>query len=219
MTNNCKQMKKPTMKQQQEATSDNPRSGAIRKLRADVEDDDEIEEPDSQSSGWLENNRNPDKNSKVQSRQCAREESNRLQVRTHQSTDRVTAPTKVVKNGISDQKTYGNGHASRIGARTRTEAVPTRKYDSEAYETKNDTDQRVRKKSKHTGNRNDGPAVVIDLAGEVSSDSEAERTEGEKVKSAKAILCLNQTITGEAEQLKIPFDSLTGNLSVVCNPA
>lgn len=164
--------------------------------------DDGIDDPLSQDTPWLENNRNPNKITKGATKQSIVKDQGRQQQKSSQSNERA--------------KTSGTTQVKNVASRTRTEAVPNRRYDSEDYDTNIDHDTKARKKPKQTA-RKDGPGEIIDLAGELSSDSEAERNENSKVKSAKAILSLTQTITGEAEHLNLSLDTLKGNLSVMCS--
>jgi hypothetical protein len=194
-----KSYQKPIRGQQLERT-DNQRSGAIKKQRVEKGSDDGIDEPSSQESRWLENNKHPNKNIRNTSRQTTLKDQGRPLQKSAQTNERAKTYGTQPKNGAS---------------RTRTEAVPNRKYDSDEYDTRTDPDLKVRKKPKQAA-RKDGPGEVIDLAGEISSDSEAEREEIDKVKSAKAILSLTQTITGEAEHLKVNLDSLKGNPFAAC---
>jgi hypothetical protein len=199
ITLESKSYQKPMMEQKLERT-DNQRSGAIKKQRVEKGSDDGIDEPSSQESRWLENYKHPNKNIRNTSRQITLKDQGRPLQKSAQTNERAKTYGTQPKNGAS---------------RTRTEAVPNRKYDSDEYDTRTDPDLKVRRKPKQAA-RKDGPGEVIDLAGEISSDSEAEREEIDKVKSAKAILSLTQTITGEAAHLKVNLDSLKGNPFVAC---
>jgi hypothetical protein len=188
------------VREQQLEKTDNARSGAIKKQRLEKGSDDGMDEPSSQEPQWLENNKYSSKTIRNAKRQTTLKDQGMSLQKSTQSNERA--------------KTYGTTQPKIVASRTRTEAVPNRKYDADDYDTKTDPDQKVRKKPKQAA-RKDGPGEIIDLAGEISSDSEAEREEIDKVKSAKAILSLTQTITGEAEHLKVNLDSLKGNVSVL----
>lgn len=183
------------MREQQLEKSDNGRH-AIKKQRVEKDSNDEIDEHSSQGSQWLENNKNPSKSMRSTTRQSTLKDQGRPQLKLFLNNEKA--------------KTYGSTQPKNGTSRTRAEAFPSKRYDSDEYDTMIDPEPKVRKKSKQSA-RKEGPGEVIDLACEMSSDSEAERDESEKVKSAKAILSLTQTITGEAEHLKLCLDSLKGN--------
>ena len=130
---------------------------------------------------------------------------------------RNTLDTTVRSNDVSNAQNKGTAKFDKEkgnmrGANTITgktaAANRTKTMDSAANKRSNgeaDCGQREAKKQRPSASlRKEIPGEIIDLACDASSDSEAEREEVEKVRTAKGILFLNHLISQEAELLKVP---------------
>lgn len=95
------------------------------------------------------------------------------------------------------------GKASAVGRSKTAEPAANKRSNGELEQEKREHGQRDAKKQRPSGARKEVPGEIIDLACDASSDSEAEREEVEKVRTAKGILFLNHLISQEAELLKV----------------
>jgi hypothetical protein len=95
------------------------------------------------------------------------------------------------------------GKASAVGRSKTAEPAANKRSNGELEQEKREHGQRDAKKQRPSGVRKEVPGEIIDLACDASSDSEAEREEVEKVRTAKGILFLNHLISQEAELLKV----------------
>jgi hypothetical protein len=95
------------------------------------------------------------------------------------------------------------GKASGVGKSKAGEPSANKRSNGELEQEKREHGQRDAKKQRPSGVRKEVPGEIIDLACDASSDSEAERDEVEKVRTAKGILFLNHLISLEAELLKV----------------
>jgi hypothetical protein len=95
------------------------------------------------------------------------------------------------------------GKASAVGRSKTAEPAANKRSNGELEQEKREHGQRDAKKQRPSGARKEVPGEIIDLACDASSDSETEREEVEKVRTAKGILFLNHLISQEAELLKV----------------
>jgi hypothetical protein len=95
------------------------------------------------------------------------------------------------------------GKASAVGRSKTAELAANKRSNGELEQEKREHGQRDAKKQRPSGVRKEVPGEIIDLACDASSDSEAEREEVEKVRTAKGILFLNHLISQEAELLEV----------------
>lgn len=137
-------------------------------------------------------------------------------------TAKITLDTTVRSNDVSNAQTKGTGKFDKekgnmrgantitgktvAANRTKTmDSAANKRSNGEVDQEKRDCGQREAKKQRPSASsRKDIPGEIIDLACDASSDSEAEREEVEKVRTAKGILFLNHLISQEAELLKVP---------------
>ena len=135
---------------------------------------------------------------------------------------RNTLDITVRSNDVSNAQTKGTGKfdrekgnmrgANMITGKTAAvnrpksmDSAANKRSNGELEQEKRECGQREAKKQRPSASlRKDIPGEVIDLACDASSDSEAEREEVEKVRTAKGILFLNHLISQEAELLKVP---------------
>lgn len=181
----------------------------IKRKQPIVHVDDNIEEIPS-DHGWIEAgaDRNPkrgkglnvkeqrDKNSYQQNQRNALEVVNKKKGKGDDS----SAPQyqhQQVESGAVYARNYGRTRPSDTNANRKNDLSTQSRKDTQSQS----QGQRTAKRQKL--NSRDGPAEVIDLACDVSSDSEAEREEVEKVKTAKGIRYISTLVAQEAGLLNV----------------
>jgi hypothetical protein len=183
-----KKSQKPVREQQLEKT-DNARSGAIKKQRLEKGSDDGIDEPRSQEPQWLENNKYSSKAIRNAKRQTTLKDQGMSLQKSTQSNERA--------------KTYGTTQPKNVTSRTRTEAVPNRKYNSEPAVIRPQKMSSQRYARSTSSSRKNGPGEIIDLTRDISPDSKVEREEGGMVESAHSGASPTQVTEVQAEQVNI----------------
>lgn len=182
----------------------------IKRKQPIIHDDDKIEEISSEAI-WIDADadRNPkrgkglnvkeqrDRNISKQSRGSVVQR-NSLEVvnkKRGKAEDHSSAEFESTESSAGSVRSYGRAKPSDTHANRKNDLSSQNRKDMHCQ------GQRTAKRQKL--NSRDGPAEVIDLACEVSSDSEAEREEVDKVKSAKGMRFISNLVAQEAGLLNV----------------